>query len=129
MRILSSATAAACGGALLLLATAGDASAQSDPPPFDPVGTFTFTTLVDGLPVSGSLTITEGDEGYEGVITSDVGPPIPITSVTVDGQKGTMQALGPGGPLVIEFTATEDGLTGTWTMGMQSGELTARRTG
>ena len=117
------------GAALILLSAAGGACAQTDPPPFNPVGTFSFTTFVDGLPISGTLAITEGEDGYEGQILTDVAPPMPVTSVAVDGQTFTIEAAGPAGSLVIEVTATGDDLAGTWRMGVQSGAITGRRSG
>ncbi len=47
----------------------------------------------------------------------------------VEGQAGTIEATGPSGPLIVEFTATEGSIQGMWTMGEQGGDFTATKTG
>lgn len=124
------ATIANAALALLGLASASAcATTPAGPPPFDPVGSYEYTAFFEGQALPGTMTIEEGYEGYEGTILSDAFPPVPILSVTVDGQAGTIEAVGPGGPLLIEFTVTDDMMQGTWTMGVQRGEFTATRTG
>ena len=72
--------------ALAALATAlACATTPAGPPPFDPVGSFEYTAYVEGQPLSGTMTIEEVADGYEGTILSAAFPPIPITSVTVAG--------------------------------------------
>ena len=124
------ATIANAAPALLALAAASAcATTPAGPPPFDPVGSYDYTAYFEGQPLSGTMTIEEGEEGYEGTILSAAFPPIPIMSVTVEGQAGTIEAVGPGGPLLVDFTATDDAIQGTWSMGVQGGEFTATRTG
>ncbi len=109
--------------------TGACATTPSGPPPFDPIGSYTYTAYSEGQPLPGTMTITEGETGYEGTIHSDVFPPISITSVVVEGQAGTIEAAGPTGPVVIEFLATEGTIEGTWVMGEQGGNFTATKIG
>lgn len=128
-RIPTPAVAKAALALAALAAAFACATTPAGPPPFDPVGSFEYTAYVEGQPLSGTMTIEEAEEGYEGTILSAAFPPIPITSVTVEGQAGTIEAVGPGGPLLIEFTATDDLIQGTWAMGEEGGDFTATRTG
>ncbi|MCY4398177.1 MAG: hypothetical protein OXE96_02380 [Gemmatimonadetes bacterium] len=103
------------------------ASGPSGPPPFDPVGSYSYTADVDGQVVPGSMTVEVAEAGYTGLIHSDMFPPIPINSVTVLDQMVTIEASGPSGPLLIEFVAVEGVLQGTWAMGEQGGTITASK--
>lgn len=103
------------------------ATGPSGPPPFDPLGTYSYSAEVDGEIVPGSMTIEAAEDGYTGQILSDFFPPIPINSVTVLDQAVTIEASGPNGPLVIEFVAVEGTLGGTWAMGEQSGTFSATK--
>ena len=114
--------------ALLAVLASACASGPSGPPPFNPVGSFSFTAHMDGQPISGTVTITAAEDGYEGTINSDIAPPISITSVTVEGQTGTVEAAGPMGPLVINFVEAAGAITGSWSMGGQGGPFTMVRT-
>ena len=103
------------------------ATGPSGPPPFDPLGTWSYSAEVDGQIIPGSMTIEAAGEGYTGQITSDFFPPIPINAVTVVDQAVTIEASGPDGPLLIELVAVEAALDGTWAMSEQSGTFAATR--
>ena len=103
------------------------ATGPSGPPPFDPVGTYSYSAEVDGQIVPGSMTIEAAEDGYTGQIMSDFFPTIPINAVTVVDQAVTIEATGPDGPLLIEFVAVEGTLGGTWVMGEQGGDFTATK--
>lgn len=107
--------------------TAACATVPAGPPPFDPIGNYTYTAHMEGQPLPGTMTIAQGEDGYEGTIRSDVFPPISITSVVVEGQTGVIEAAGPAGLIVIEFVATEAMIEGTWAMGEEGGGFTATR--
>ena len=105
------------------------ATGPSGPPPFDPAGSYQYTADVDGQAVPGSMTIEEAEDGFTGLIHSDMFPPIPINSVTVVDQTVTIEASGPNGPLLIEFLVADGVLDGTWAMGEQGGTFSATRSG
>lgn len=107
--------------------TAACATVPAGPPPFDPIGSYTYTAHMEGQPLPGTMTIAQGEDGYEGTIRSDVFPPISITSVVVEGQTGVIEAAGPAGLIVIEFVATEAMIEGTWAMGEEGGGFSATR--
>ncbi len=104
------------------------ATGPSGPPPFDPVGTYSYSAEVDGQIIPGSMTIEVAGDGYTGQIRSDFFPTIPINAVTVVDQAVTIEASGPDGPLLIEFAAVEGALGGTWAMGEQGGTFSATKT-
>lgn len=125
MRTLLSSFAALC-------VLGGCASAPRGPAPLDPVGAFDFSTTVEGTDVSGTITVTREANGYGGTITTDVTEPIPIRTVSVQGQTMEVAAETPDGPLTMTLTFTGDAFTGSWSMadGSMSGALTgSRRTG
>lgn len=103
------------------------ATGPSGPPPFDPVGTYSYSAEVDGQIVPGSMTVEAAGDGYTGQIMSDFFPTIPINAVTVVDQAVTIEASGPDGPLLIEFVAVEGTLDGTWAMGEQGGTFSATK--
>ena len=93
----------------------------------NPVGTFNFTTAVDGNQITGSIQVT-GDRGlYGGIIRTSITPDIPITDVTVDGQRLVVTANTPDGPLVLTLNFTGNAFTGGWTLDGDAGDLSGQR--
>ena len=115
--------------ALCLLAGAC-ASAQvtpDAPAAMDPVGAYDFTTTVEGTVVSGTITITQGTNGYGGSISTDATETIPVRSVAVEGQKLTVLADSPDGPVTFTMTMDGDAFVGTWSYAGMSGAHTGKR--
>ena len=120
--------------ALLALAvgTAKEVSAQTPPaetkPAVEAVGTFEYTTVVQGQNVVGTIEIAKKDGVLGGRILSDVMPEIPIKSVAVEGKKLTINAEIPDGALtiVVEF---EDAnvFAGNWSLGGDGGPIKGKR--
>jgi len=103
------------------------ASAPAGPRPVDPVGTFDFTTSMDGTAIEGTITIQRAQNGYTGSLTTNVTEPIPVSSVVVEGQKVTVVANAPDGPVTMVFTFTGNDFTGNWTYANMSGTASGRR--
>lgn len=85
------------------------------PAAVDPVGIFDFTTTVEGMAVTGTLTIRRGAAGaFEGSIATNITETIPVRTVTVTGQRMNVIADTPDGPItmVLEFTGND--FSGTW---------------
>lgn len=116
-------------GLLGATALAACATAPAGPPPFDPVGSYTYVADVNGQDFPGTMTIEQDGDGYTGSIMSDAFPPLPILSVEVADQTVTIQATGPEGPLTITGMVIESTIEGTWAMGEGSGSFTAAKTG
>ena len=103
------------------------------PPPapaaVNPVGKYEFATSLQGQPLTGTVEITGTPGAYAGRITSSATEPIPITSVTVEGQSMTVTGETPNGTLTIKMNFTEGGaFAGGWTLGSDGATLTGRRT-
>lgn len=113
---------------LLPLAAAACASRPSGPPPFDPVGSYQYSAGVEGMTMSGTMTIEGAEGAYSGSLRSEMFPAVPINSVVVVGQAVTIEASGPQGPLTLEFVVTDDALMGTWAMGGMTGSFTGTKT-
>lgn len=111
----------------LLLLVAACASRPAGPPPLDPVGNYEFSTSVDGQPLGGTFDITGTPGAYTGTIRVQGIDPIPITSVTVQGQALRIAALLDGQPVAVELNFTGDAFTGAWSAGELGGALSGRR--
>jgi|SRR5690606_3076390 len=112
---------------LLVLAVAACASRPSGPPPLDPVGTYQFSTSVDGQAFGGTMEITGTPGAYGGWIRGEGLPPIPITSVTVQGQSMRIGASLDGTPVAIDLDFDGAQFTGSWSAGEMGGALSGRK--
>jgi hypothetical protein len=103
------------------------ASGQGRSNEVNPVGAFDFSTAVDGMPVTGTVTITGQGPQYGGSITTNVIEALPISTVTVEGQTVQIGATGPDGSLTFSMVFTGETFTGSWTYAGMQGTLTGRR--
>ena len=117
------------GVSLLVLAACASNPAPAGPAPLNPVGYFEFATDVEGEAVTGSFDIRQAEGGgYTGTMTASAAPePIPIRSVTVEGQTMTVVADTPDGPVTAALTFTGDTFTGPWTYAGMSGTMAGKR--
>lgn len=114
---------------LLVLPTlSGCASTPKGPPPFDPAGSYSYQAEAQGQRVGGQMTISGLEGSYSGQITSDMLPPISITSVEVVDNLVTVIAAGPEGELYIQMTMDGAAFTGSWSMGGMGGSFEGRKT-
>lgn len=115
--------------ALAFAACAGPPPEPPAPPPLDPTGSYAFVAEVEGMTMTGTLTIEGADDAYTGSLLADDGsPPISIHAVTVADRSVTIEANGPMGPLSIEVVVSEDGVAdGTWSMGGMTGGFSASK--
>ena len=90
-------------------------------------GIYDFTTTVQGMAVTGVVTVTMRDGRPGGTIATSATPEIPIRSATAEGQKVTVTGDSPDGDVVLEFNMNGQDFNGTWWYGGQSGSLTGRR--
>lgn len=90
-------------------------------------GVYDFTTNVQGMAVTGVVTVTMANGRAGGTIATSATPEIPIRSVTVEGQKVTVGADSPDGEVTLEFTMAGQEFTGTWWYAGQSGSMTGRK--
>lgn len=115
--------------ALALAALAACATTPAGPPPFDPVGSYTYSADLDGQILRGTMTVQQGEDGYTGSVMSDMFPPLPVLSVEVEEQTITITVAGPEGYLTIAGTIAGTTIEGTWAMGEGTGTFTATKTG
>jgi len=97
------------------------------PPPVNPVGMFDFTTTVEGTIVNGTVTVVKTDTGFGGSITTTVTEPVPVRAVTVEGQKLTVTADTPDGPITFTMDFKGDEFAGGWNLGTMAGTHTGKR--
>jgi len=95
----------------------------------NPVGKYEFTTSLQGQTLTGTMEIAGTPGAYTGRITSSATEPIPITTVTVEGQNMTVAGETPNGTLTIRMNMAADGtFTGGWTLAGDGATLTGKRT-
>ncbi len=94
----------------------------------NPAGTFDFSTVAQGMDVTGSIIIARGSSGYTGHINTGMTDPIPITGVSVEGQTMRITGQTPDGTLEMNLNFSGNNFTGSWTLGGQmSGSMTGKR--
>jgi ABC-type transport system substrate-binding protein len=83
---------------------------------FDPVGTYDFSTQVQGMPVTGALTLRRADDGrITGVISTDMTGEMQLQSVTLEGRRAIMRSSTPDGELYMQVEFLQDDrITGGW---------------
>lgn len=97
------------------------------PAAVDPVGTFDFTTTIEGAIANGTLTVVKTDTGFGGSVTTTMTDPIPVRTVVVDGQKMTVTADTPNGPVTMILEFNGDEFTGSWSLGDMGGTHSGKR--
>lgn len=97
------------------------------PPPLDPVGTFDFSTAVENTIVNGTVVIEKREAGYAGMITTTATEPVSVQSVSVDGQKLTVVAQTPDGPVTFIMEFKGDDFSGSWSYAGMYGTHTGKR--
>jgi hypothetical protein len=93
----------------------------------NPVGTFEFTTSVNGDMVTGSIEVTGNPGAYGGTIRTSATPDIPVRGVTVNGQQMVVTADTPDGELGLTLNFNGNNFSGGWTLGGGSGEMRGQR--
>ena len=115
---------------VMTIAAVGSAVAQSGN--IDPVGSYEFTTVTNNQTFTGKVTISKTETGWSALLESPSGqiPPLVTTSVKVDGKIVTVTVpFGEIGEILVEFTVEGNDLTGRWTFGTESGDITGKRIG
>lgn len=118
---------AALTAALMLTACASTATPEPEPEVLDLAGSYTFTTTVQGMGVNGQMRITGAPGAYEGAAYTDVTGEIPISDVTVEGNRATIVAETPDGPVQLVLVFDGDAFTGSWSLGPEGGAIRGRR--
>ena len=93
----------------------------------DPVGTYNFTTTVQGMSVTGQAVIGGTRGSWTGSLYSDATGELPIRSVSVSGNQITMLADSPDGTVQIRMLMDGETFTGDWSLGAEGGTLRGRR--
>lgn len=97
---------------------------------FDPVGTYDFTTDVQGTSIRGVLTIRRNDQGsLVGALATDVTGEVPLQTITLEGRRAEARSNLPDGQLVMRMEFHEDDrLTGGWELSTgMSGSVAGQR--
>ena len=106
----------------------GTARAPAPPAPLDPVGTYSFSSVYQGEPITGTVVIRATETGYSGLVDPESGAPqVPIYAVTVEDQTMTVFGDAGGDDLVLTLKFTGDRFTGSWMVGFEGGEITGAR--
>jgi hypothetical protein len=94
----------------------------------DPVGRYEFSTSVQGQAITGGVEISGTPGSYTGRITTSITPPLPISSVTVEGQSMIVTGMTPDGVLTFRMNFSDaTSFTGGWELDGDTGQLTGRK--
>jgi len=103
--------------------------APARPAAFEPVGRYDYTTSANGQEVTGTITISGTPGSYTAAMTSNATPEITFKTVTVEGNRITMEGPGPeSSTIVINLVVTGTDVTGDWAMGGMAGEIRGTKT-
>ncbi len=117
---------------LTLLLLASGCALRGGPDVLDPVGSFEFQTQVQGQTITGTLEISGEPGAYEGRIVPGAAAgmgPIPLTRITVEEQELRASGNAQGEPLEIRIVFEGDEFEGSWSAGMEGGQIQGQRTG
>ena len=110
---------------VITIAAVESAVAQSGD--VDPVGTYEFTTVTNNQTFDGKVTISETETGWSALLESPSGqlPPMTTPFVKVKGKDVTLTIpFGDIGEILVLFTIEGNDLTGRWSFGVESGDIT-----
>jgi hypothetical protein len=108
---------------------AAPATAKDSTKDVDPAGTYTVYLTAQGNAMTTTTRIDKRTDGtYGGTVNGDGIPPLPITSVTVSGNKVRVALTSPdGGEAVISMIITGDDITGEWSMANDGSKITGKK--
>ena len=125
-------TGAASSPAPIVPTTGQQSSMPSAPPPvadIDPVGSYAVNLTAQGNPITVNAKIEKRPDGtYGGIVTSDVAPPLPITSVRVKGKTMRVAVNGPDGvEAILNLSLDGDLVSGDWKMGSDGSAVSGKK--
>ena len=93
----------------------------------NPAGSYAFTFMDDGKPMTGTMEVQGAPGTYTGRINAEARPEVQISTVTASGPLVTVTADVPNGVLVLRFKMTGDSLHGDWFLRSDGGRLSGLR--
>ena len=120
--------AAACASSPAPVAT----TAPTQPVPstsaaVDPVGTYEFSTIIDGQTLTGTVHIEGAPLNYRGRVVTKVFPDMPITSVSVAANVISFVASMGGDDVLVRMVMDGSNFQGSWQAGPDSGDISGRK--
>jgi hypothetical protein len=96
---------------------------------FDPVGSYNVNLTAQGQAMAVLAKIEKkADGGYTGTVTSEAFPPLPITSVKVDGNKVKLTLTAPDGQeATINFEMKGNDFEGEWFMSNDGSKVSGKK--
>jgi hypothetical protein len=99
-------------------------------PAFDPSGRWSVALIAQGQSMELTLTLqkAEGDGNYAGTFTSDMFPPMPLTSAKLTGNKMVLTVPVPTGDMAtMNMVFDGDLVSGEWSMPGDGSKLSGKR--
>jgi hypothetical protein len=95
----------------------------------DPVGSYQLSNLVQGNPITSSVTITKKTDGtLGGTLSTEAYGVFEFTSVKVSGKTISIAFAAPDGSGVsMTLTLEGDQVTGEWSMGSDGSKVTGKK--
>jgi hypothetical protein len=114
---------------LFLVLLVGACAGARQPPRFEPVGTYSFSTEANGQAIPGTLTIRRDEQGLRATLATGMLPELSISQVAVEGRRLQLRQDIGMGALAMELEFAQDySFTGRWALGTTiSGAVSGRR--
>jgi hypothetical protein len=93
----------------------------------DPVGSYEFTTVVDGQTVTGTMHIEGVPGNYKGRILTSVFPEIPVIGASAEANVINVKGSMPDGELNLRMVMEGTNFKGNWTLGADGGEFNGKK--
>ena len=93
----------------------------------NPVGSYEFTTVVEGQTVTGTMHIEGTPGNYKGRILTNVFPEIPIVGASVEANIINVRANMPEGELTLRMVMDGTNFNGNWALGADSGDFNGKK--
>lgn len=97
------------------------------PATLNPVGSYTFTTELNGQAVTGTMSIRSENNALTGTISAHGQGEFPISNVKVENQTLTMSFDTPNGTGTARLEFVGNDFAGAWELAGQSGPMTGKR--
>lgn len=108
-------------GLVLSACSGGPPPAPPAPPPFDPVGTYDFTVIAEGMELNGVMIISgSAADGYTGSVDTDMGG-AGLTNIVVEGQTVTFSI--PEADADVQIVFDGESFTGGMAGSMGGGDF------
>lgn len=118
---------AACASSPAPVATTAPTQPVPSTTAVDPVGTYEFSTSIDGQTLTGTVHIEGAPLNYRGRVVTKVFPDMAITNVSVAANVISFVASMGGDDVLVRVVMDGSNFQGSWQGGPDSGDISGRK--